>query len=85
MIETRYLKVEGHTNIVRDVKTNAIINTDISGMNNYISSRKNKEKEKEKIESICNDIENLKTSMQEIKTLLQELKNGTWKNKDRKF
>lgn len=77
MISSRYLKVEGYSNIVRDIKTNAIINTDINGLKNYISTKKRKEIENEKINSICNDIEDLKSSIKEIKTLLQDLKNGT--------
>lgn len=75
MISDRYLKVEGHSNIVRDLKTNAIINTDTQEYQNYISNKNRRLKEKQKLESIQNDVEYLKNSIEEIKQLLIGMKN----------
>jgi hypothetical protein len=77
MIENRYVKVEGHPNIVRDLKTNAIINTDSHGMMNYISSKERRSNEKKKLESLSKDIEDLKTSIEEIKQLLRSISYGS--------
>ena len=73
----RYLKVEGHPNLIRDTKTNAIINTDTQSSNNYTLNKKRREVDREKIDSLSKDIELLKSSMEEIKQLLKVLTNGS--------
>jgi hypothetical protein len=45
----KFSKVEGHTNLVRDQTTNAIINTDMNEYRNYKSLQQIKEDEKQKI------------------------------------
>ena len=75
MMNQRYARIEGCSNIVRDLKTNAIINTDIQGMQSYLSSKKRRMQEKEKIDSVINDVNDLKSSMEEIKLLLRSLLN----------
>lgn len=74
-MENNYAKVEGHPNIIRDLKTNAIINTDIQGMQNYISSKNRRLNEKQKLESLTDDVEKMKSSIEEIKQLLKDLVN----------
>ena len=59
-------KVKGHAHLVRDLKSQAIINTDSDAYARYMS-RKRKQKEQ-------ND--ELKTEMREIKDLLIGLANG---------
>lgn len=76
MIEHRYAKVEGHPNIVRDLKTNAILNADTQSMQNYITNKNKRSLEKKKLESMANDIEDLKSSINEIKNLLRDKLNG---------
>ena len=75
MMENNYAKVEGHPNIIRDLKTNAIINTDIQGMQNYISSKNRRLNEKQKLEFLIDDVEKMKSSIEEIKQLLKDLAN----------
>jgi len=75
MMENNYAKVEGHPNIIRDLKTNAIINTDIQGMQNYISSKNRRLNEKQKLEFLIDDVEKMKSSIEEIKQLLKDLVN----------
>ena len=74
-MENNYAKVEGHPNIIRDLKTNAIINTDIQGMQNYISSKNRRLNEKQKLEFLIDDVEKMKSSIEEIKQLLKGLVN----------
>jgi len=76
-MENRYAKVEGHTNIVRDLKTNAIINTDFQGFNNYISSKNRKVNDKKIMNDLVDDVKNLKESIEEIKLLLKGMTNGS--------
>jgi hypothetical protein len=72
----KFSKVEGHTNLVRDQTTNAIINTDMNEYRNYKSLQQIKEDEKQKIESLENDINIMKDDLSEIKNLLRSLANG---------
>ena len=76
-MENRYVKVEGDSNLVRDLKTNAILNTDTQSLNQYISLRNKKNEEREKINTLSNDIEELKSSIEEIKSLLKGITNGS--------
>ena len=66
----KYAKVEGHSNLIRDLKTNAIINTDYNSSTQYDTIRKKRKEEKTKIESLENEIK-------EIKTLLNQLINDS--------
>ncbi len=64
------IPVEGHSDLFRDEITGAIINTDTSQYNQYISMRNKKRSEKEELDKMKSDIE-------EIKSLLKELVNPT--------
>lgn len=64
------IRVKGHPNLYRDEKTNAIINCDSQGYNEYMTSLNNRVVQKQ-------EIENIKKDIQEIKSLLQELINGS--------
>ena len=70
-----YAKVEGHPHLVRDLKSNAIINTDEIALNNYTLIKKRKELEKNKIDSIESELKDLRSSIDEIKELLRGIKN----------
>ena len=63
-----YKKVEGHSSLVRDTESGAVINNDSTSYQNYIAMREQKLKEKERIDSIEEDIV-------EIKSLLKDLIN----------
>lgn len=70
-----YAKVEGHPHLIRDLKSNAIINTDDIALNKYTLIKKRKELEKNKIDSIESELKDLRSSIDEIKELLREIKN----------
>jgi len=64
----KYLKVEGHENLYRDVSTGAIINTEKSAPKNFSQTFGNAVK----------DINTLKEEISEIKQLLKEIvRNGS--------
>ena len=55
---------------VRDNNSKAILNTDVSALDQYKISRDKKMKEELALQNCVNDISILKTDMQEIKNLL---------------
>ena len=74
----KYIKVKGHDHLIRDPKTNSIINTNMSEYNEYISRRDSKLKESEKVNNLESDINNMKEDLDEIKLLLRRLINESW-------
>lgn len=72
-----YLKVEGHSNLVRDEKTKAVLNTNMGDYNQYIKLKKIKENDSKKIEDLETDMSNIKNDLDEIKSLLRNLLNGS--------
>jgi uncharacterized coiled-coil DUF342 family protein len=72
-----YVKVKGHDYLIRDPKTNSIINTNMSEYNEYLSRRDSKLKENQKIQNLEKDLDNIKDDLNEIKNLLRNLANGS--------
>lgn len=68
-----YLKVEGSSNLVRDAKSNAILNTDSSAYNDYMANAKKRKKEYDDIRCAVREINILKNEMCEIKSMLLKL------------
>ena len=63
---SKMIPVEGHKNLYRDEKTNAIVSTDNIGYANYIASRKkNQDKELE--------MESMRKELNDLKSLLNDL------------
>jgi hypothetical protein len=58
-----YIKVKGHDHLIRDTKTNSIINTNVSEYNEYISRRDSKLKESQKIQNLESDVANMKEDL----------------------
>ena len=66
-------RVEGHTNLVRDLKTQAIVNSDSDAYARYMS-RKVKQAEKEdELRGVVREINTIKAEMFEIKSLIKEI------------
>ena len=72
-----YIKVKGHDHLIRDPKTNAIINTNMSEYNEYLSRRNSKLKDNQKVQNLESDVANMKEDLDEIKFLLRRLVNGS--------
>lgn len=60
------LKIKDHDNLVRDTDSNAVINNDLTALENYRERRKARRE-------MVNDVDNLKNDVQEIKELLKQL------------
>lgn len=73
-----YMKVKGHDNLIRDPRTNSIINTNTSEYKEYISRKNIKNQESQKIQTLENEVANMKNDLHEIKLLLRSLVNGSW-------
>ena len=66
-------RVEGHAHLVRDLKTQAIVNTDSDAYARYMS-RKVKQAEKEdELRGVVREINTIKAEMFEIKSLIKEI------------
>jgi hypothetical protein len=72
-----YIKVNGHDHLIRDPKTNSIINTNMTEYNEYISKRDSKLKESQKIQNLEKDLDSIRDDLDEIKFLLRSLTNGS--------
>ena len=72
-----YIKVNGHDHLIRDPKTNSIINTNMSNYKEYLSRRDCKLEENQKIQNLERDLDNIKDDLNEIKFLLRNLTNGS--------
>ena len=70
------MKVKGHNDLIRDKSSNAILNTNSSEYDNYLSIRAKRKHGSERIDNMENDLKSLKDDINEIKTLLRALSNG---------
>ena len=71
-----YSNVKGHTDLVRDNSTRAIISNDWSQYDNYLQRRAQRQQGKDRIDNMENDLKSLKDDINEIKNLLRALSNG---------
>ena len=66
------VKITG-TSYYRDIQTNALVNKDTSGLEEYKAKRKFAEVQRQEINNIKQQMESIKGDVQEIKTLMQQL------------
>jgi hypothetical protein len=71
------IPVEGERNLARDLRTNAIINTNDQDYNAYLARKNLATNEKQRIENLENQISEVKDDLNEIKMLLRRLSNGS--------
>ena len=69
-------KVEGHTNLVRDLKSQAIINTDSDAYARYMARKRKQKAQNDALREVIRDVNELKIEMRAIKEQLIELSNG---------
>ena len=69
------IKVEGYTALVRDLGSNAIVNTNTTEFNAYIKKYKVREKNNDMLRDTVKEINTLKNELFEIKKLLKEVIN----------
>ena len=70
---SEYLKVEGYNNLVRDTKTNAIINTDRTVYQMAKKRAADAQRQRDEIRNASREINNIKCEMHEIKSMLKTL------------
>jgi DNA topoisomerase VI subunit B len=70
-----YIKVKGHDHLIRDPKTNSIINANMLEYKEYLSRRNSKMEEDQKIQNLESNVANMKDDLNEIKNLLRSLLN----------
>lgn len=69
----RYKKVEGHTSLVRDARTGAIINTNSSEIARARKRKEAKKQEAERLDTLSKEVSSLQSEISEIKDLLVRL------------
>ena len=69
-------KVQGYTHLVRDLKSQAIINTDSDAYARYMARKAKQKIKDDEVRQVIRDVNELKNEMREIKNLIIGLKNG---------
>jgi hypothetical protein len=67
------IKVQGYESLARDVRSNAIVSTNQTEYQMYMSRVRAREKQGDEIRNAVKEINNLKAELREIKSLLQEV------------
>tara|TARA_R100000231_G_scaffold134904_1_gene108890 strand:+ start:541 stop:762 length:222 start_codon:yes stop_codon:yes gene_type:complete len=70
---SKFIKVEGHSSLVRDRYSNGIVNTSVSEYQLYMNRVKSREKQGDQIRSAVKEINTLKAELREIKDLLKDI------------
>jgi len=68
-----YAKVKGHSNLVRDLKSQAIINTDSDAYARYMARKVKQQKKDDEMRKVVREVNEIKTEMCEIKDLLKKV------------
>ena len=69
-------KVKGHAHLVRDLKSQAIVNTDSDAYARYMARKRKQKEQNDEIRGVIRDVNELRTEMREIKDLLLGIANG---------
>ena len=66
-------KVEGHSGLVKDLHSGAVLNTNTKELEGARKRKLNKRKHEEEKELLQKDLANLQSEMAELKTLLKQM------------
>ena len=75
-MDYEFIKVKNQPNLMRDPSSNAILNDNQSGYDEYIARRESAKEQQIKSSNMEEDLANLKGEINEIKSLLKELVRG---------
>ena len=67
------IKVKGHTHLVRDLKSQAIINTDSDAYARYMTRKAKQSKKDDEMRKVIREVNEIKSEMFEIKDLLKKV------------
>ena len=68
-----FIKVQGYSSLVRDTRTNAIVNRDKNAYNLAKKRADEAQRQRDEIRGATREINNLKCEMHEIKSMLKTL------------
>ena len=68
-----YIKVQGYNNLVRDTRSNAIVNKDKNAYNIAKRRAEEAQRQRDEIRGATREINNIKCEMHEIKSMLKTL------------
>ena len=71
-----FIKVKDNEHLIRNANSNCIVNTNKAQYEEYLTRRKLKKSEKNKVDNLERDISTLRNEITEIKDLLRSLVNG---------
>lgn len=71
------VKVKGKDHLVRNIETNAIINKDVNGYEEYEKNYRRIYNQNKRIDEVEKNLSKIKDDMDEIKQLLRNLANGS--------
>ena len=72
-----YIKVEGHSSLVREKISNGIVNTETNAYTIYMQRVREARKSNDDLKYAVREINSLKTELKEIKNLLIKVTNGS--------
>ena len=70
---SNYIKVQGYSGLVRDTRSNAIVNKDKNAYNIAKRRAEEAQRQRDEIRGATREINNLKCEMHEIKDMLKTL------------
>ena len=70
---SEYIKVQGYNSLVRDTRTNAVINKDKNAYSIAKRRAEEAQRQRDEIRGATREINNLKCEMHEIKSMLKTL------------
>lgn len=71
-----YIKVKDKDNLVRDINSNGIVNTNQEAYKNYVENYKRTINDVKKIENIQNEVNEIKSDIEEIKDMMKIMLNS---------
>jgi predicted transcriptional regulator len=67
------VRVENYTNLIRDTRSSAIVNTNTMAFKEYMAKRDDRQKQQDEIRSAVKEINTLKAELLEIKNMIKEV------------
>jgi hypothetical protein len=76
-MNNEYIKVKDNNDLVRDQRTQAILNVNMKEYEKYKKIKNIKEGEVNRVKKLENDVSEMKTDLNDIKNLLRALVDGS--------
>ena len=71
------LKIQGYESLVKDTKSNAVVNTNKSEFQLYMKRTRERNLQGDKLRNVCKEINSLKKEFREIKSMLTKVIDGS--------